>query len=836
MKLKLFISLATPSVILTTLVALKTITLVESAPSSPTLNHQSQQLRQTSSLSFNPQPWSSREGPRVYITPQRPNFVVDSSTPSTKTLTCQTDGDVPHMFGQLRWTGPDKTDNFDELAKRHKVSEETKNSNVWELEFREPSVDDSGIYYCFGTYLTSNTFNASIKVEVTNPIRIENCPEKQWIKLDSDDARVTCRITADMPRVQIFKDGQQIEGSNQRYKHQDDSILINGRVQPSDAGKYMFRVKSTTGDKREQIIDVQVHSKPEVVPNNGTQGGEYFTAVEGQQAQLKCDAIGNPHPLVYWIDPRQRNLTSQGGYIVNQERGLLTIQRVNKFDDHGSFKCVAYNDVSDSATASVFLNVDVPPEITNFDNQTVDEGQLVTFECRSKGDPRPRFSIRRYGMNQIAYENGDPYQLDSIVQPEGGRSPVHVYRAKLRANRTIFGLHYCNATNKAGTAERVAQLMVRFKPDLSATPPEQLTKYGNNLAVKCHIQAYPSPTVSFWTDNTQIINAELDAQRSPDGQTHVASLTLPPNIAYNKITCKASNDLGEVTKDIYPRYTTRPGPVYDERVQLLPTSVRLRLFVRNDGGDKIKGYKYTLAGNSRILQDPFYKYPRDIRNETLLDASPFPDAVYTIKNLYPNYGYQMRIRAFNEAGDGDISDISFETLKSTRPDPPIIIDQGTPSSHQPSSRISDYQDGYLLRWSPPDTDNGDPIRKYIISYKRIDGGTSSMMFGNYPIIEIEQLNDRPFTARLGPLEPNANYKISVIASNSLGDSDPAQIEVFTSPQRPPMPEFSSSLLTTVLIAAIIVTILIDLTFCFCFQMGVSHVVHEKGVRTLYTRA
>lgn len=86
------------------------------------------------------------------------------------------------------------------------------------------------------------------------------------------------------------------------------------------------------------------------------------------------------------------------------------------------------------------------------------------------------------------------------------------------------------------------------KPDLSAILLQQVIKYGNNLVVKCHIQANSSPTPSFWADNTQIINAELDAQRPHDGQTHIVSLKMPPNIACNNITCVASNDLRDVLK------------------------------------------------------------------------------------------------------------------------------------------------------------------------------------------------------------------------------------------------------------------------------------------------
>lgn len=776
----------------------------------------------------------NNSGPRIYITPEKPSFLIDTPTPGTRVLSCKTSGDKPDMFSQLRWTGPNRLDNWDELSKRHSVSEDGKDSNVWDLEFINPTVDDSGIYYCLGTYQSSDSFNASIYVEVHNPIRLENCYEKQFVIEGSTNGRVSCRITADSSTVSILKDGLPISALANRYMwDNEDGLVINGAVNQSDAGRFTIKVKAPNiGLKRQQVIDLEVHSKPEVTPYNGSQPGNEFFGVEGQQAQLYCRAYGRPQPLIQWRDPRLRNLTSVGGYHVNQETGVLTITRVKKYDDHGTFQCIATNTV-DQAVANVSLFVDVQPEIVMFDNKTVDEGSEVTFECRSSGDPEPKFSIRKYGFDQLPYNPGHRAFRDALTQPEGPGSNVYVHRVTILADRSLSGLHYCNATNRAGTAERVNQLRVNYLPDLSSTPPEQPVRFGKKFALTCHIRAYPEPSVTWWTDNTQIINPHVNIKTSLDGQTHVVTM-MPPDseqITFNKYTCRASNKMGMAEQVITPRHITAPGVVTYEVKERLPTAVRLLLAVPQNGGDRIRGFKYRAEGRTLDFNHPVYSYRVDIHNETYIEASPKP-AEYMIRNLLPYYRYKVTIRAQNEVGDGDPSELTVDTAKPKRPEPPVILEPASAlATHSISGILSDYQDGYLLRWSPPDSDNGDPVTKYIISYSQL--GTGSCTKQNDDQVQVvEQMNERPLHARLGPLEPNQKYLICLRARNDYGDSEASSLVILTSTDRPSMPEFSTSIITTVLIAAVLLTIVIDLVFCFCFQMGLCHVVHKKGVITL----
>jgi len=782
-------------------------------------------------------------GPRIEIKPSMPLVMFEAQAVSNKVLTCKALGDKPGMFSQLRWSGPDRTDNWDELAKRHKVKESTRNGLSVELEFKNPTSDDSGEYYCHGVYQSSDVYNASIKVRVYNPIKLENCPERQYVIEDAGGQKITCRITGDSPSVVFLKDGTPIDQFGSRYKgDNDDGLEINGPVNKDDAGTYTVEITADiTGDRKVFNIYVEVRSKPEIVPydpstaaKNSMISSEYF-GIEGEQKELKCEVKGNPRPLVLWYDPRRRNLTHIGGYHVNPESGTLLISKVSMEFDNGDFECFAYNSVGE-AKRTVSMAVLQRPAITTFENKSVEEGQEAILECRATGSPRPSFSIRKHGLNVMPYKVGDDHVREILELEEGGGVRSYIYRVRFLASRSHYGLHYCNATNMAGSAERVGQLLVKHKPDLSQTPPEQYVRQGKNITVTCHIRANPAPKVSWFAGNNQILNIESsNFKSSPDGQTHIVTMMPPPGYQGSNVNfrCHAMNELGEAEQIIVPRYTSHPGMVNVVVQESTPTTAKLLLSVSNDGGDRVRGYRYRAYGSTLDPFNPFGRFVPDNQNETYIDAAPAV-STYTIRNLYPYYRYRISIRAFNDVGEGDITEFQVETRKPTRPDPPIIIKPAISYSTQSVPGIvSDYQNAYLLKWTPPELDNGGPIQRYIIRINRVNRDTPDLVIDEGEERIIEHSNERPLNARLGPLEVNQHYRIQLRAKNDYGESEPAQVVVYTSRDRPSMSEFGSnvmawlaepptSVLVVLIVCASLFLVLVDAVFCFYCQIGVMY--------------
>lgn len=489
----------------------------------------------------------SNNKPRISIEPNRPiHYIQAVNGPSEDIISCQTEGDSPEAFGQLRWHGPNDSNNFDFLAKRHHVYESSEGSNQWYLQFNSPTPADSGTYYCRGVY-QADAINSSIEVDIFNPLRIENCPSHQSITKGRTGERIYCHIIADSPNIALYKDKQAIHKNDTRYKwNNEDAIIINDPADPKlDAGVYGINIFYKKIGKLQRVdINVAVNSAPEFVPYNRT--GPEFIGIEGEQAVLKCDVAGNPQPLIYWTSPRRKNLTHEGGYHVNPEAGTLLIDKVRKFDDDGEFECKAMNNVGETSRR-VTMQVHLRPQIDSFDNVTVSEGEEVVLKCRATGFPQPEFSIRKAGNNQQSYKEGINNTIETSTKIEESGRLVYIHSVRLMASRDHFGLHYCNATNQVGSVERVGKLEVNFKPDLSQTPPMQFYKRGRLPTITCHVRAFPAPEIKLFVGLIQVTDVTVKVKPSIDGNVHVA--TIQPNrveqIIDSVFYCKAHNIMGQ---------------------------------------------------------------------------------------------------------------------------------------------------------------------------------------------------------------------------------------------------------------------------------------------------
>lgn len=95
-------------------------------------------------------------------------------------------------------------------------------------------------------------------------------------------------------------------------------------------------------------------------------------------------ANGRPPPLYSWFDQRKRNLSEVGGYIVDRNEGTVLIGRVNRYDDNGTFICLAEN-WAGRATRQTEVTVVVKAKVDRFDNLTVDSGDEIVMECKAIG-------------------------------------------------------------------------------------------------------------------------------------------------------------------------------------------------------------------------------------------------------------------------------------------------------------------------------------------------------------------------------------------------------------------------------------------------------------------
>ncbi len=80
-----------------------------------------------------------------------------------------------------------------------------------------------------------------------------------------------------------------------------------------------------------------------------------------------------------------------------------------------------------------------------------------------------------------------------------------------------------------------------------------------------------------------------------------------------------------------------------------------------------------------------------------------------------------------------------------------------------------------VTWDPPSMPNGDLTYTATFSYTDLATGINDTVL----TMQTTEEDDRSVTYTSAPLEPYARYDVVVIASTSVGNSDPATASVFT---------------------------------------------------------
>lgn len=141
-----------------------------------------------------------------------------------------------------------------------------------------------------------------------------------------------------------------------------------------------------------------------------------------------------------------------GGYIVDRNTGALIITKVRKFEDKGTFTCIAENAAGKVERQTQFL-VLLRPTITSFQNVSFDQQKQSQLECRATGDPRPIISIRKDG-NSRPFIIGDP-RVTFENTTDGDETVLKMFF--INTERSDDGLYYCRAENRGGGVEKVGQ-------------------------------------------------------------------------------------------------------------------------------------------------------------------------------------------------------------------------------------------------------------------------------------------------------------------------------------------------------------------------------------------
>lgn len=181
------------------------------------------------------------------------------------------------------------------------------------------------------------------------------------------------------------------------------SVLSNGTLQISqtnyaDRGIYKCIGSSAAGS---DTVSVQIYilALPPVIQQTKH---ENITLVEGTNAYMHCNVSGAPQPIIHWITPDGRQLStsdlSAGHNIFLFPNGTLFVQGLGP-RNAGRYECLARNVVATSRRAvilSVMRNASfAKANIMSSPHRTdVVYGGRLLLDCVAEGEPKPRIIWR----------------------------------------------------------------------------------------------------------------------------------------------------------------------------------------------------------------------------------------------------------------------------------------------------------------------------------------------------------------------------------------------------------------------------------------------------------
>ncbi|XP_071842069.1 opioid-binding protein/cell adhesion molecule homolog [Apostichopus japonicus] len=265
---------------------------------------------------------------------------------------------------------------------------------------------------------------------------------------------------------------------NRRYRvavTPQTSRLTITNVHFEDRGRWECEV--AIGEmKQSTMTQLVIKSPPQWY--NVTQQKD-ITLQLGGSAELYCDAIGDPTPVVTWT-----GTTGAGGIVLPDGKvteyyigSMLKLGNVTGMHN-GKYKCHASNGHKQSIYEEFTVRVPSAPIVT-VHTSTVRAPRNHTFHIGCMASSHPQItslgSVSWFKGSRRIQNNADDYRY-SISDSNDGLTSISILNTP-RVNSTVAGTYRCEFSNNQGSASQTIRLDVgaASKPDvgasLSGAPP-----------------------------------------------------------------------------------------------------------------------------------------------------------------------------------------------------------------------------------------------------------------------------------------------------------------------------------------------------------------------------
>lgn len=555
------------------------------------------------------------------------------------------------------------------------------------LQIEGLRVEDQGWYECRVLFLDQHSpeqdfANGSwVHLTVNSPPQFQETPPLVLEVKELEAVTLRCvALGSPQPYVTWKFRGQDLGKGQGQVQVQNGTLWIR-RVERGSAGDYTCQASSTEGSVT-HTTQLLVLGPPVIVvpPNNNTVNAS-------QDVSLACQAEAYPANLTYsWFQDginvfHISRLQSRVRILVD---GSLWLQATQP-DDAGHYTCVPSNGFPHPPSASAYLTVLYPAQVTVMPPETpLPIGMRGVIRCPVRANPPLLFVTWT--------KDGQALQLDKFpgwsLGPEGSLVIA-------LGNEDALGEYSCTPYNSLGTAgpSPVTRVLLKAPPAFIDQPKEEyFQEVGRDLLIPCSARGDPPPIVS-WAK----VGRGLQGQAQVDSNN---SLILRPltKEAHGRWECSARNAVAHVTisTNVYVLGTS-PHVVTNVSVVPLPKGANVSWEPGFDGG-----YLQRFS----VWYTPLAKRPDRAHHDWISLAVPMGATHLLVPGLQAHTQYQFSVLAQNKLGSGPFSEIVLsipEGLPTTPAVPKLPPTEMPPPLSPPRGLVAVRTPrGVLLHWDPPE--------------------------------------------------------------------------------------------------------------------------------------
>ncbi|RWS12133.1 Down syndrome cell adhesion molecule-like protein Dscam2, partial [Dinothrombium tinctorium] len=520
-----------------------------------------------------------------------------------------------HPIGDIIWFKDGKALLIDGVKYKTGSSRDT-------LTIQSIATDDKGIYQC----LVSNEEESSqASIIITISYVAPELVLKPKNVTTKPDSRISLKCAAKgnpLPQISWTTYGQPVYDSGTfrigDYVSSDGLVIsfINiSRISVQEGGMYQCRAINDFGTDSSSVW-ISVMGPPFIKPMNNV------TVVAGENVFINCPYSAHHLSSILW-HKGLRLLPLNRRQIVFSN-GTLSVQSVSRPEDEGEYKCVVKNSGGEFFERSVHIKVLVAPTIATFNfPNSLQEGMRASITCTvTTGDPPIEIRWFKNGVlasvqENVYLENVDDFISNLIFKP---------------LKQEHSGQYACVASNEAASVNHTVILSVDAPPRWRIEPSDKSAIVGHSLTVDCQAYGKPEPRV-LWKKMSEdtmpgaykTVISGSRIQTLVNGSLYFIDIHANDSGLY---MCEASNGIGLAISAVI-KVTVHIPAHFIEKYQSIKArkSEKVELVCKSLGELPIK---VTWSKDGQFVDKMFTQY--DIQE----DASKQPDVPFGLRVMSVN--------------------------------------------------------------------------------------------------------------------------------------------------------------------------------------------------------